>query len=214
MRVERFLLLTMSCALFAGAAGAQSAEPPAEPAEPAESAAATESPTELPEPRERLNAIAFGAAYKFHSLTERESRTEARLPENEHLVGFVIAYERTLIPEHLELQLAKPFLFNGERFDSPLDIVVRGLFPKGAWEPLVGLGLSGNLRVFEREREEAEGARAEFSLGIIFEVGFSYFFTPRWALELELAYIWNVWVSTRSGFEHELAPALGGVFHF
>ena len=55
---------------------------------------------------------------------------------------------------------------------------------------------------------------AEFALGIVAVTGFSYFFNPTWALELEVAYIWDVWINTRTGFEHELATVIGGVFYF
>ena len=166
------------------------------------------------EPSERRNGIAFGAAYKFHALSKRDSAVGVELPEQEHLGGFVIAYERILIPEKLSISLAKPFLFNRERFDSPIDITVKGLFRKGDWEPFLGGGISSNLRLFRAERVDAEGNRAEFALGIVAVTGFSYFFNPTWALELEVAYIWDVWINTRTGFEHELATVLGGVFYF
>ena len=166
------------------------------------------------EPSERLNAVSFGAAYKFHALSKRDSAVGVELPEQEHLGGFVIAYQRVLIRERLSLVVAKPFLFNRERFDSPIDIAVKGLFRKGAWEPFLGGGISSNLRIFRAERVEAEGNRVEYALGIIAATGFSHFFTERWALELEVAYIWDVWINTRTGFEHELATVLGGVFYF
>ena len=95
-----------------------------------------------------------------------------------------------------------------------VDIAVNGLFRKGAWEPFLGGGISSNLRIFRAERVEAGGNRVEYAIGIIAAAGFSHFFTERWALELEVAYIWDVWINTRAGFEHELATILGGVFYF
>lgn len=167
-----------------------------------------------PEPPERRNSIGLGFVYKFHALRERESATGEPVPEQEMLAGFGISYERVLIPKHLSISIGKPFLFNSERFDSPLEINVRALFRKGAWEPFVGLGISSNLRAFRAEREEAEGTRVEYSIGVVAITGFSYYFTPKWGLQLEVAYIWNVWVSGGNGFEHELATALDGVFYF
>ena len=163
---------------------------------------------------EHLNGIAFGVAYKFHALSKRDSAAGVELPEQEHLGGFVVAYERVLTPERLSLVIAKPFLFNRERFDSPIDIAVKGLFRNGAWEPFLGGGISSNLRIFRAERVEAEGNRVEYALGVIGATGFSHFFTESWALEFEVAYIWDVWINTRQGFEHELATVLGGVFYF
>jgi hypothetical protein len=166
------------------------------------------------EPAERLNGIGFGAIYKFHAFRESASATGEELPGTEHLGGFVIGYERILIAGHLSLSIAKPFLFSRDRLDSPLDITLRGLFRKQAWEPFVGVGVSNNVRFFPGEREEAEGKGVEYTLGIVFIAGFSYYFTPKWALQVEVAYIWNVFIKDKDGFEHELATVLDGVFYF
>jgi hypothetical protein len=48
----------------------------------------------------------------------------------------MIAYERELIPQHLALTISKPFYFNKERFDTPFDFILKGLFRKGPWEDL------------------------------------------------------------------------------
>lgn len=167
-----------------------------------------EEPGEAPE---RRNAFGFGAGYKFHALRERESETDEPVPDSEHLAGFVIAYDRVLIPNHLALTIAKPFLFGPDRFDSPLDVILKALFRKGSWEPFIGLGISSNIRVFAREREEAEGKRVQYSAGTLVDVGVTHFFTPKWALQFEVAYIW---VFTSDVFEHELATVLDGAFYF
>ena len=62
-----------------------------------------------------------------------------------------------------------------------------------------------------REREEAEGKRVQYSAGTLVDVGVTHFFTPKWALQFEVAYIW---VFTSDVFEHELATTLDGAFYF
>ena len=186
--------------------------------EPPESSAARSSEpepdeaTEEGEEKERLNGLTLGGAYTFHILRDRNSATTGEpLRTIEHLGGFVIAYERELIPEHLALAISKPFYFSKERFDTPFDFILKGLFRKGSWEGFIGLILTWNIRVLEKEREEQEGERNIMSFGIGAVIGGAYFFNPRWSLDLELGYA-NI--PTDDIVENEFTAALSGVYHF
>ena len=160
----------------------------------------------------RLNAFAFGPAYSFHFLKERsDAETGEPLDTGEHLGGFFISYSRHLIPERLALTISKPFLFNKDRFDTPFDFLLRGLFRKGSWEGFIALLLTWNIRVFEKEREAKEGEKNVLSFGIGGDVGGAYFFNPRWSLDVEVSY---AYVPTEDIVEHELGAALSGVYHF
>ena len=186
--------------------------------EPPESSAARSSETEPDEAtegseeKERLNSFTLAGAYTFHILRARDSDTTGEpLPTVEHLGGFVISYDRELILQHLALTISKPFYFSKDRFDTPFDFILRGLFRKGRWEGFIGLVLNWNIRVFEKEREEQEGERNILSFGIGAVIGGAYFFNPRWSLDLELGYD-NI--PTDGIVEHEFTAALSGVYHF
>jgi hypothetical protein len=58
---------------------------------------------------ERRNGIEVGFTHTFQLL--RTSPSEAEAGRSEHLLGFVVAYERTLIPRRLVLVVAKPGVF-------------------------------------------------------------------------------------------------------
>jgi len=161
---------------------------------------------------EYRNAIAFGALYTRSILRPRESATEEPLPEAENLLGLNLVYDRVLIPSHLALAIAKPFLFNRERYDSPLEIVLKALIRRGQWEPFFGLGLHNNLRVFAGEREEQEGKRVEYAIGLLAATGFTFIFTPHWGLELELAYVYVF--NDTSISQHDISPAVNAVYFF
>jgi hypothetical protein len=159
-----------------------------------------------------VNAFAFGPAHSTHFLKHRDdAQTGEPLGTREHLGGFFISYSRHLIPEHLALTISKPFLFNQERFDTPFDFILRGLFRKGSWEGFIGLLLTWNIRVFEREREAKEGEKNVLSFGIGGVIGGAYFFNSRWSLDVEVSY---AYVPTEDIVEHELSAALSGVYHF
>jgi len=183
----------------------------------ADSSAAEPEPdeaTEEPEveEKERLNAVTLGGAYTFHILRDRDSATTGEpLRTIEHLGGFVISYDRELIPGHLGLTIAKPFYFSKERFDTPFDFILKGLFRKGRWEGFIGLVLTWNIRVFEKEREEQEGERNIMSFGIGAVIGGAYFFNPRWSLDLELGY---AGIPTDDIVTHEVSATLAGAYHF
>jgi hypothetical protein len=161
---------------------------------------------------EYRNAIAFGALYTRSILRSRESATDEPLPEAENLLGLNLVYDRVLIPSHLALAIAKPFLFNRERYDSPLEVVLKALIRRGQWEPFFGLGLHNNLRVFAGEREEQEGKRVEYAIGLLAATGFTFIFTPHWGLELELAYVYVF--NDTSISQHDISPAMSAVYFF
>ena len=189
-----------------GSNAAGSSEPRAQP-EPDE---AREEPEA--EEKERRNTVTLGGAYTFHILRDRDSATTGEpLRTIEHLGGFVISYDRVLIPEHLALTIAKPFYFSKERFDTPFDVILRGLFRKGPWEGFIGLVLTWNIRLFEKEREEQEGERNIMSFGIGVVIGGAYFFNPRWSLDLELGY---AGIPTDDIVTHEVSATLAGAYHF
>jgi hypothetical protein len=124
---------------------------------------------------------------------------------SENLWGFAIAYERVLIPDRLALVIAKPFHFTRDRFDSPMDILLKVVFPKGRWDPYVGVGVSGNMRFFSGELEQEEGRRVEYTFGIGAIAGCTYLFTPRWGLSLEVGYSYFVNGLAQHGFIDGLA---------
>ena len=174
-----FLALCLHCALLAAVWGAV---PPHAEAEE----------------RNRPNALELGFTHTFQLL--RTSSSEAEAGRSENLFGFVVAYERVLIPDRLALVIAKPFHFTKDRFDSPLDIFLKVPFPRGRWEPYVAAGFSGNARFFSGELEQEEGRRVEYTFGVGAIAGCVYRFTPRWGLSLEVGYLYFVNGLTQHGF--------------
>jgi len=160
------------------------------------------------EEEEGRNALEVGFTHTFQLL--RTSPSEAEAGRSENLLGFVVAYERILIPDRLELVIAKPFHFTQDRFDSPLDVFLKVTFPKGHWDPYVGAGVSGNLRLFSGELEQEEGRRVEYTFGVGAIGGCTYLFTPHWGLSLEVGYLYFVNGLTQHGF----IDALSGVWTF
>ena len=146
----------------------------------------------------RRNALEVGFTHTFQLL--RTSPSEAEAGRSENLWGFVLAYERALIPDRLALVIAKPFHFTKDRFDSPLDIFLKVPFPKGRWDPYVAAGISGNARFFSGELEQEEGRRVEYTFGVGAITGFLYRFAPRWGISLEVGYLYFVNGLTQHGF--------------
>ncbi|NNE19021.1 MAG: hypothetical protein HKN10_11145 [Myxococcales bacterium] len=164
------------------------------------------------EEKELLNAVSLGGAYAFQLDRDRDSATTGEpLRTRESLGGFVVAYERELLPKRLSLGLSKPFYFNSERFDTPFEVMLKGLWVRGSWEAFLGPVLTWNIRVFEGERAEQEGEKNKMSFGIGAVTGAAYYFTRQWGLELELAY---EYIPTDDIVEHEISTALSGVFRF
>ena len=91
------------------------------------------------EEKKRLNSVRLSAVYEFHLLDHRNSATtDEPLHTRENLGGFEIAYERELIEEHLSIELAKPFLFSEDSWETPFEATLKGLFVKGSWEGYIG----------------------------------------------------------------------------
>jgi len=203
-------------ALAACCGGSIIARDSAAQAGPTESAKGDAAPvSEKVEPEEQkefLNAFSFGGAYALQLDRDRNSETTGEpLRTRENLGGFVIAYERELLPKRLSLGISKPFYFNPERFDTPFEVMLKGLFVRGSWEAFLGPVLTWNIRIFEQERAEQEGEKNKMSFGIGAVTGAAYYFTRRWGLELELAY---EYIPTDDIVEHEISAALTGVFRF
>lgn len=162
--------------------------------------------------KSRLNSIRLSGVYEFHLLDHRDSAaTGEPLHTQENLGGFEIAYERELIEEHLSIELAKPFLFSPDSWETPFEATLKGLFVKGPWEGYIGAILTFNIRVFSDERAQHEGQKNILSFGVGGTIGGSYHFTEHWALELGVDY---GYVPTDPVVTHEFMFALGGVFHF
>jgi len=167
---------------------------------------------EVEEEKEFRNAFSFGGAYAFQLDRDRDSETTGEpLRTRENLGGFVIAYKRELLPKRLSLGISKPFYFSSDRFDTPFEVMLKGLFVRGSWEAFLGPVLTWNIRIFEKERAEQEGEKNKMSFGVGAVTGVAYFFTRRWGLELELAY---EYIPTDDIVEHEISAALTGVFRF
>ena len=164
------------------------------------------------EEKKRLNSIRLSGAYAHHLLLHRDSQTTGEpLDTHENLGGFEIAYERELIEEHLSIELAKPFFFSPDSFETPFEATLKGLFVKGSWEGYIGAILIFNIRVFSEERAQFEGQKNVLSFGVGGTIGGSYHFTERWALELGFDY---GYIPTDPVVTHEFDLALGGVYHF
>jgi len=162
----------------------------------------------LEQDKERRNAVELGFTHAFQIL--RTSPSEAEAGSSDNLWGFTLAYERVLMPSRLALVIAKPFHFTRDRFDSPLDVFLKASFPKGRWEPYIGAGVSGNIRVFSGELEQEEGKRLQYTFGIGTIAGVTRVLTPRWGLSLEVGYAYFV-----NGLaQHSITDALSGGFFF
>ncbi len=164
------------------------------------------------EEKKRLNSIRLSGVYAFHLLEHRDSATTGEpLDTREHLGGFEVSYERELIEEHLAIELAKPFVFSRDIWETPFDLTLKGLFVKGDWEGYIGVMGTFNVRIFNKERAEFEGQKNVVSFGFGGTIGGSYHFTERWALELGFDY---EYVPTDPVVTHGFDFALGGLYHF
>jgi len=175
------------------------------PAAPARGA----KPEEDPEPK---NGVSFKIAYMHTFNRARPSQDpDAEAPSDDDMGGFVLAYERVVLPEWLAVEFAKPFYFGVGRFDSPFEATLE-LFHRWRFvEPFLGVGLTFNVRVFGGEREEIEGERNNLSFGIVTTPGLRFWVAKRWSLELEGSY---AYIPLGTVVEHELALALGPAFAF
>jgi hypothetical protein len=162
--------------------------------------------------RELMNAVSIKGGYAYLVLAQRESQVEGEeAPENEHLGGFEISYERTLIDNWLGLEFAKPFYFAPDRFDSPFELKLKLVHRWKFVEPYLGLGLTFNIRGFDGEREEVEGRKNDLSFGIAAAAGVSFWIARQWALEIAAGY---AWVPVGHVVNHEVSAVIGPVFAF
>lgn len=157
------------------------------------------------EEAEPRNIVGFQAAYEWHGLEENRSATTGA-PEVEHFGGFIISYERVLIPEWLIFEFAKPFLFNKGGFDSPMDLLLKVPFRFGDFELVAGAGMNLNFRVFDEDRAAEEGTEHETSVGIAVHVGAGYSISRHWAL---VAHCTFTYIPSPDVVEFELTPSLG-----
>jgi hypothetical protein len=161
---------------------------------------------------EFMNAFSVKGAYAFLLLKDRDSHVEGEeAPEQEHLWGFEISYERTLIENWLSIELAKPFLFTHDRFDSPFDLKLKLIHRWKFVEPYVGTGLTLNVRVFEAEREEIEGRNKDLSFGIVATTGCAFWVSRRWGLEVEAGY---AFIPVGHVVNHEITAGFGPLLAF
>jgi hypothetical protein len=193
---------------------AQSEEqaPPEESKQGAEEAQAQDSDSKTGEPRKELkNGLLLGFSHAFRLIRDRGSATASESRNTEQLYGFLVGYERVL-HRYLALSIIKPFYFNHERVDSPLEIVLLGIYRKNSWEPFLGAGVISTIgRVTEEEGGE-EVQTVEFSVGLLFVVGFKYFFTPKWAFEFEFGY--EFVPKSTTTVEHQFATSYQGAYFF
>lgn len=166
---------------------------------------------EASEPEEEpKNGLLFGFTHAFRLIRERESAAESESRRTEQVYGFLFGYERVL-HRYLALSIIKPFYFNRELVESPLEIVVTGIYRKNRWEPFLGAGVISTIASIKSDGSEGESATVEFSVGLIFVTGFKYFFTRNWAIEFELAY---EYVPKGTSREHAFGDAYQGAYFF
>ncbi|NNE18887.1 MAG: hypothetical protein HKN10_10470 [Myxococcales bacterium] len=169
---------------------------------------AQQADAEAGEPEEEpKNGLLFGFTHAFRLIQEQGSGGESASRRNEQVYGFLFGYERVL-HRYLALSIIKPFYFNRELVESPLEIVVSGIYRKNGWEPFLGAGVISTIASI---RSEGEVESVEFSVGLIFVTGFKYFFSRNWAIELEFAY---EYVPKGTSREHALGGNYQGAYFF
>jgi len=166
---------------------------------------------ETGEPEEELkNGLLFGFSHAIRLIREQGSATESASRRSDNVYGFLFGYERVL-HRYLALSIIKPFYFNRERVESPLEIVLTGIYRKNKWEPFLGAGVISTIASVKSQGSEAESETVELSVGLIFVTGFKYFLTRNWAIELELAY---EYVPKGTSREHAFGDAYQGAYFF
>ncbi len=156
------------------------------------------------------NGLLFGFSHAFRLVRNRRGAAASELRRADNVYGFLLGYERVL-HRYIALSIIKPFYFNSDRVDSSLELVLSGKYRKNSWEPFLGAGVVSTIsRVTEEEGGEKVEA-VEFSVGLLLIVGFKYFFTPNWAIELEFGYELAPKSTT---FEHAFADSYQGAYFF
>ncbi len=160
--------------------------------------------------KEPRNGLLFGFSHAYRLIREQGSATESASRRNEHVYGFLFGYERVL-HRYLALSIIKPFYFNRERVESPLEIVLTGFYPKNGWHPFLGAGVISTIASIKSDGSQGESATVEFSVGLLFVTGFKYFFNRNWAIELEFGY---EYVPKSNSTEHAFADTYQGAYFF
>jgi opacity protein-like surface antigen len=162
------------------------------------------------EPEELDNGLLFGFSHALRLVRNRRGAAAGDLRRSDNLYGFLLGYERVL-HRYLALSIIKPFYFNSERVDSSLEVVLAAKYRKNSWEPFLGAGVVSTIsRITEEEGGESVET-VEFSVGLLLIVGFKYFFTRNWAIELEFGY---ELVPNRTTVEHAFADSYQGAYFF
>lgn len=159
--------------------------------------------------KEPRNAISVGGAYMVQVERETESPGGGRNPQS--LGGFVIRYQRELIPSHLAIAVSKPFYFARGRFDSPFEVSLKGILRRGPWDWFLGPMITWNIRLFDQEAADRVGETNKMSFGLGAVIGGGYSFTLHWGLELEALY---EYVPKGDVIDHEISTVLHGVYRF
>jgi len=163
-----------------------------------------------PEEEEAKNGLLFGFTHAYRLIRKQGSATESASRRTEQVYGFLFGYERVL-HRYVALSIIKPFYFNRELVESPLEIVVTGIYRKNGWEPFLGAGVISTVASIKGQGSEAKSETVEFSVGLIFVTGFKYFFTRNWAIEFELAY---EYVPKGTSREHAFGDTYQGAYFF
>jgi hypothetical protein len=185
--------------------------PPQEEAQSANDEQAKQTKVDIVEQTEELeNGLLFGFSHALRLVRNRQGATASELRRSDNVYGFLFGYERVL-HRYLALSIIKPFYFNSERVDSPLEIVLAGKYRKNSWEPFFGAGVVSTISRLTEEEGGQKVDTVEFSVGLLLIVGFKYFFTPNWSIELELGYELAPKSTT---MEHAFADSYQGAYFF
>ena len=185
--------------------------PPKDQAQGSNGEKANEAEADMAEQAEELkNGLLFGFSHAFRLVRNRQGAAASELRRSDNVYGFLLGYERVL-HRYLALSIIKPFYFNSERVDSSLEIVVAGTYRKNNWEPFLGAGVVSTLGRITEEEAGEKVETVEFSVGLLLIVGFKYFFTPNWAIELEFGYELAPKSST---IEHAFSDSYQGAYFF
>ena len=185
--------------------------PAREEAQSANEEEAAESKVDIVEQTEELeNGLLFGFSHALRLVRNRPGAASSESRRSDNVYGFLFGYER-ILHRYLALSIIKPFYFNSERVESSLEIVLTGKYRKNGWEPFLGAGVVSTIsRVTEEEGGEKVES-VELSVGLLLIVGFKYFFTSNWAIELELGYELAPKSTT---IEHAFADSYQGAYFF
>lgn len=162
------------------------------------------------ETEELQNGLLFGFSHAVRLERAQRGVDASELRRTDNVYGFLFGYER-ILHRYLALSIIKPFYFNSERVDSSLEIVLTGKYRKNSWEPFLGAGVVSTISSITEEEGGEKIDNVDFSVGLLLIVGFKYFFSPNWAIELELGYELAPKSTT---LEHAFADSYQGAYFF